>query len=225
MESIVQQKIDKEVREGQVLRPFPTLPLENLRVSPLGIVPKKALYEFCLIHHLSFPEGISVNDAIPQELCTVRYTSFDEAVNMIRKYGVEAELAKCDIKSGFRLLPVHPHDFNLLGFQFAGAFYVDRALPMGCSVLCAAFEKFNTFIEWKIRSRMECNSTAHYLDDFLFCGKRRSGRCAFILNAFQILAKELGLLLAEDKTEGLAPSLTFLGIELNMVQQLSLIHI
>ena len=129
MECIVQQKIDKEVREGRVLGPFSKPPMENLRVSPLGIVPKKAPGEFRLIHHLSFPEGGSVKDAIPQDLCTVRYTSFDEAVKMIRKCGLGAELAKCYIKSAFRLLPDHPHDFNLLGFQFGGAFYVDRAYP------------------------------------------------------------------------------------------------
>ena len=69
---------------------------------------------------------------------------------MIRKCGVGAELAKCDIKSMFRILPVHPLDFNLLGFQFGGEFYIDRALLMGYSVSCAAFGKFSTFIESKL---------------------------------------------------------------------------
>ena len=65
--------INKEVREGRVMRPFEELPIANLRVSPLGLVSKKVPGEFCLIHHLSFPEGTSVNDAIPPELCSVRY--------------------------------------------------------------------------------------------------------------------------------------------------------
>ena len=46
MEEVVQGKIDKEVCEGRVLGPFPMPPLETLRVSPLGIVPKKAPGEF-----------------------------------------------------------------------------------------------------------------------------------------------------------------------------------
>ena len=106
METIVQNKIDKEVKEGRVLGPFPTPPIERLRVSPLGIIPKKAQGEFRLNHHLSFLEGTSVNDAILPELCTVRYISFNEAVSMVRRCGVGAEMAKCDIKSAFRILPV-----------------------------------------------------------------------------------------------------------------------
>ena len=88
---MVKDKIAKEVWEGRVLGQFATAPLETLRVSP-----KKAQGEFRLIHHLSYPEGSSVNNAIPHELCTVRYTSLDEAVNMVRRGGVGVELAKCD---------------------------------------------------------------------------------------------------------------------------------
>ena len=42
----MQNKIDKEVKEGRVLGLFPTPPIENLRVSPLSIVPQKAHGEF-----------------------------------------------------------------------------------------------------------------------------------------------------------------------------------
>lgn len=41
------------------------------------------------------------------------------------------------------LLPIHPDDSELLGFFFDGAFYMDRALSMGCSISCAAFERFS----------------------------------------------------------------------------------
>ena len=146
-------------------------------------MPKKAQGEFRLIYHLSFPEGASVNDAIPPELCLVRYTSLDEAVRMVKKCGVGAEMAKCDIKS-FRILPVHPSDFNFLRFQFQDSFYIDRALPMGCSVSCAAFEKFSTFIKCKLRSSVSCKSTAHYFDIYLFCGKQNSGKYSVILKHF-----------------------------------------
>ena len=85
MEGVVQDKIVKEVKEGRVFGSFATTPLENLRVLPLGIVPKKVQAKFRLIHHLSYPEGASVNDAILQEFCTVHYTSFDE-VCMVRNW-------------------------------------------------------------------------------------------------------------------------------------------
>ena len=78
------------------------------------------------------------------------------------------ELVKADFKLAFRLLPVHPADFELLGFQFG--FYMDKAMPMGCSVSCAAFECFSSFLEWALKCRVRLSHVIHYLDDFLFCG-------------------------------------------------------
>lgn len=78
-------------------------------------------------------------------------------------------MANCNIKSAFRLLPVHPCDFELLGFSFEGSFYVDRALPIGCSVSCAAYVAFSIFLEWALRQDAGLSSTAHYLDDFFVC--------------------------------------------------------
>lgn len=62
------------------------------------------------------------------------YTSLDDTVHILKGCGKSALMAKADIKSVFRLLPVHPDDFVLLGFQFQGSFYFDQALPMGCSL-------------------------------------------------------------------------------------------
>ena len=33
-----------------------------------------------MIHHLSHPEGRSVNDFIDAKICSVQYTKFDEAI-------------------------------------------------------------------------------------------------------------------------------------------------
>lgn len=48
---------------------------------------------------------------------------------MMRDCGAGAELAKCDIKSAFRLLPVHPADFELLSFSFKGNFMWTKLFP------------------------------------------------------------------------------------------------
>ena len=40
-----------------------------------------------MIHHLSHPEGGSGNDFIDPEICSVRYTKFDEAIKMIQNLG------------------------------------------------------------------------------------------------------------------------------------------
>lgn len=221
MEEIVRLKLAKEVKLGRLLGPFSSPPLPNLRVSPLGVVPKKAPGQFRLIHHLSYPKGDSVNDGIPAQLCSVRYTSLDEAIRLLRVCGVGALMAKADIESAFRLLPVHPKDFCLLGCWFEGGYYVDRALPMGCSVSCSAFETFSTFLEWVVKDRSGSCSTVHYLDDFLFMGPAGTDQCQRLLDVFQTICSELGVPLAKDKTEGPLAKLTFLGIELDTGAQCS----
>jgi hypothetical protein len=40
-------------------------------------------------------------------------------------------LAKSDIKSAFYLIPVHPADFELLGFKFQNQYFYDKILPFG----------------------------------------------------------------------------------------------
>lgn len=56
-----------------------------------------------------------MNDFIADEHCKVEYTRFDTAVEMVAEAGMGADLAKEDIKSAFRLLPMHPKDFEVLG--------------------------------------------------------------------------------------------------------------
>jgi len=47
---------------------------------------------------------------------------------------------KKDIKTAFRLLKVYPGDFNLLGIKCLDEYYVDKCMPMGCSISCSTFE-------------------------------------------------------------------------------------
>ena len=140
---------------------------------------------------------------------------------MVRRCGIGAELLKCDVKSDFCILPVHPQNFDLLSFHFQVFYYIDRALSMACSISCMTFEHFSLFLEWKLRCRVGCKNTVHSLDDYLFCGEGNTGRCKFILEVFQPMVSELGLPLAKEKTEGPATSLTSLGIELDTTQQTS----
>ena len=150
----VKQKIDKEIALGRVAGPFDQVSLQNFRMSPIGIVPKKD-GGWRLIHHLSFPEGNSVNDFIDPDYCTVHYTPFDEVLEMIAALGKNSFLAKMDVKSAFRLLPVHPSDHELFGFKFNNKFYYDMCLPMGCSASCALWEKFAHFLQWVTVTKQE----------------------------------------------------------------------
>ncbi|KAM3936673.1 uncharacterized protein RB166_018270 [Leptodactylus fuscus] len=200
--------------------PFSEPPFLNFRVSPLGLVPKKEAGKYRLIHHLSFPPGESVNDGIPKEESAVSYVSFDRAVSLVVKAGRGALLAKSDIESAFRLLPVHPNCYHLLGCQFGGFFYYDMCLPMGCSISCRYFEMFSTFLEWVVRQESGASSVIHYLDDFLFVGPAGSPTCQYLLDTFRYFAAYFGVPLARDKTEGPVTSLSFLGIGIDTERML-----
>lgn len=58
-------------------------------------------------------------------------------------------------------------------------------------------------------------NVTHYLVDFLFAGVANSGDCLSLFNHLSELIKELGVLQADEKNEGLVVVLTFLGIELD----------
>ncbi|XP_077781439.1 uncharacterized protein LOC144327122 [Podarcis muralis] len=92
---------------------------------------------------------------------------------------------------------------------------------MGCSVACAAFETFSTFLDCALRYRTGLLGVLHYLDDFLLIGKSNNSECASLLEAVTSLMQELGVPLAADKTEGPVTTLTFLGIQLDTIAQSS----
>ena len=136
---------------------------------------------------------------------------------MVQNLGPGARLAKADIKSAFRLLPVSPFDFELLGFKFEGKYYFDKCLPFGCSISCALFEKFATFLEYLVRQSVPSGNLEHYLDDYLGGGAANSSECEVLIKAFHSQCNTLGVPLANKKCLGPVTELVFLGLELDSV--------
>ena len=101
---VVTQKIMKELDAECIAGPFEAPPFNNFVCSPLGVCPKKKPGSFRLIHHLSYPEGKSVNDGISDFDSSVSYTTLSDAIAHIRSLGSRCFLAKSDIESAFRLL-------------------------------------------------------------------------------------------------------------------------
>ena len=81
------------MHSGRILGPFQESPLSNLILSPIGgiIKPDGSLR---MITHLSYPSGASINDFIDPGICSVQYTSFDTAIEMIKSLGPDALCAK-----------------------------------------------------------------------------------------------------------------------------------
>lgn len=218
------QKIQKEISMGRIAGPFINPPFPTFRTSPISVIPKKSSSEFRLIHNLSFPSQNSVNDFIEREFCSVSYSSIDDAVDMIQKLGPNSFLAKCDIKSAFRLLRISPQDFDLFGFKFENLYYFDKCLPMGASISCALFESFSTALHWYVKKESNSENILHYLDDFLFGGVSVP-ECKEVLICFQDCCKLWGVPLADEKTVEPTEILIFLGVEfdtINMIMRLPL---
>ena len=137
----------------------------------------------------------------------------------MQQAGHNCELAKCDVKSAFRLLPIHPDDYELVGFTFQNKYYFDKAMPFGCSVSCATWEKFSTFIEWAVQTGAQRGLSIHYLDDYLFVGTQGSGDCKALLEVFHETCQHLGVPIAHEKTEGPVTEIVFLGLQINTQKQ------
>ncbi|KAI1791545.1 hypothetical protein LXA43DRAFT_840628, partial [Ganoderma leucocontextum] len=62
--------------------PFAAPPLTPFRSSPLGVVSRpRNPAKLRVINHLSWPQGSSVNDGIPDSESNISYESFDSAVS------------------------------------------------------------------------------------------------------------------------------------------------
>jgi hypothetical protein len=64
------EKINKEINLGRIAGPLTEKPISNLRLNPVGVVPKSN-GSWRLISHLSCPLGESVNDFIDSNLASV----------------------------------------------------------------------------------------------------------------------------------------------------------
>ena len=81
---VIDHKLSKELQLEGVLVPFAVPPAScNYRVSPLGVVPKKAAGVFQMIQHLSYPEGSSVNDFSPHKFSSVRYATIPRPLTLL----------------------------------------------------------------------------------------------------------------------------------------------
>ena len=171
-----------------------------------------------MITHLSAPAGQSVNDFISRDSYSLRYATVDNAIAMIQRHGRGALMAKTDVKHAFRLIPVHPLDWPLLGIKWENQYYVDKCLPFGLRSAPFLFNRLAEAFEWVLRHNYGIEDTLHYLDDFFTVGPPLSPGCQRKLSIIRSVAANLGLPLAPEKTEGPATTLSFLGIELDSVK-------
>ena len=162
--------LQQEITKGRLIGPLDPQIYPYIHVSSLGAVPKKhSLNKWRLILDLSHPKGHSINDGIDRRLCSLTYMKVDDVVQQVLSLGKGTLLAKIDIESAFRNVPVHPHDRNLLGMRWNGQLYVDTVLPFGLHSSPNIFNCIADALQW-IAMQRGVSYLDHYLDDFITAG-------------------------------------------------------
>ena len=189
-------------------------------MNRFGVIPKNSNEPgWRLILDLSHPHGFSVNDGIDPELCRTQYCKFDDAIKILVELGPGALMAKTDIKSAYRIIPVHPRDRYLLGMKWEDRFYVDLALPFGLRSAPFIFNSVADMLAYILSHNHAIRRLIHYLDDYFTADCPRSDECLTNLTQFKAVCAQLGIPLAPDKCIGPTTCLVFLGIELDSVEQ------
>lgn len=130
------------------------------------------------------------------------------------RLGADTLLVKLDIKSGYRLHPVHPLDWSLLGVQWGGTHYIDGALPFSLWSAPKVFTAMADTLQW-VMENGGVLAVDHYLNDFLKMGLAGSNECRVNLDHIVSICIELGVPLVADKLEGPSDCLIFHGIEID----------
>ena len=117
-----------------------------------------------------------MNDGICPALCSLEYVLVDQAAKLVKCAGPGVLMAKLDLSSAYRHIPVQPNDSHLLGFEWQGIIYMDRALPYGLRSAPKIFIAVADGLAWA----MVCKGIEHflhYLDGFFFCSLATSSAC------------------------------------------------
>ena len=210
--TVVTDYLQAELNQNRVAGPFNAAILTTGHTSRFGVIPKNhRSNQWRLIVDLSYPKGHSVNDGIPRSLCSLKYITIDDAIKQVSVLGPGTLMAKIDIKSAFRLLPVHMADRHLLQMKWDNFIFIDTCLPFGLRSAPKLFNILADLLQW-IAQRQGVSHIMHYLDDSLLLGSSGSNECRTNLNTIIRCCETLGIPLALEKVEGPSTSLSFLGI-------------
>ena len=126
--------------------------LSPRHIDRFGVIPKgHSTGKWRLITDLSFPPNLSVNDGIDPSLCSLcsrSYISVDQVADIATRYGRGALLAKVDIESAYRLIPVHPQDRPLQAAVWDSQIFIDPMLPFGLRSAPKIFNAMADALNW-----------------------------------------------------------------------------
>jgi hypothetical protein len=209
------EKVEARILEEMAAGNYIVASSKPLVTSALGAVPK-GLLDVRLIHDLSRPDGgvkRLANDT------SVTYTTIDKATSLIVK---GTFLAKIDLRSAYRSIPISPLDYKLTGIQWhfkdclTPTSFFDCKLPFGAAKSCQIFQKLTDSIVRIMAGKGF--QILGYIDDMLCIGKDKS-ECQLCYDTLLSLLHSLGLLINWGKCVGPSEILVYLGIEIDCVNR------
>ena len=225
IETILWNKVMKEVKIKCFAGPFAQPPFEHFIQSPIGLVPKDQGKATFLIFHLSYPRnGDSVNSQTPADICKVKYCEFDDAVRWCLEEGVGCFVSKSDMMSAFRNLGIKKSHWSLLmlkarsPFDKKWYFFIDKCLPFGSSISCAHFQAFSNAVAHIVQFLIK-RKVINYLDDFLFAALLK-WMCNQQVQCFLDICALINFPVSLEKTFWGSTCMVFLGLLIDTVRQL-----
>lgn len=124
---------------------------------------------------------------------------------------------KLDLSNCFLSFPLHPDALPHFIFRFDEKLYQFTRMPFGLSTAPRICTLLLSVVAYRL-SREQFFRLIRYLDDFLFITRSRAEmeRC---LHFAQQVFSDFGLVVNQEKTEGPAQRLSFLGILLDSINQ------
>ena len=211
--------IDGEIADAALSGLYTTPPFTPwFTSSPMMSREKSGKEGRRIIVDLSFPDG-GINYHIPPHIFDGRdavhnLPTIASAVATIAATPPgDIHLAVIDLSRAYRQFPVSPLDWPLLGISWRSKWAFDRRLPFGCRMSSFIMQSVAEFIVRALASRQV--RTHMYLDDIIVVSPTkqvadRDFQCVLAL------LQELGLAVATHKLQPPSPSVTWLGIDIDV---------
>ena len=91
----------------------------------------------------------------------------DQVIHLVLQFSRGALMAKCNVKSAYRNVPVHPSDHYLLGTKWRNQYYVDLALPFDLHSAPCFLNLIPDTVEWILVHSYHIPALLYYLDNLI----------------------------------------------------------
>ena len=180
---VIEEYLQKQIGQGNITGPFSPHLTPAIHINHFGVIPTKHQPgKWQLITDLSFPEGKGVNDAIDPKLCSLKYITVDQVAKQAITLSEGSLIAKIDMKSAYRLIPIASKDHLYLGMKWEGKVYIDGMLPFGLRSIPKIFNTVVDALEWCIAEE-SVGIIYHYSDDVAVLGPPNLEECGVNLQS------------------------------------------